>query len=61
MKRPAKLPVNSDWRLSRGLCDASETGGATRRGDLRHWLNLHNYCTIVFLYVSILAVIGWAF
>jgi hypothetical protein len=33
-KRPAKLPVNSDWRMSRSLCDASKASCATRRGNL---------------------------
>ncbi len=61
MKRPAKLPVNSVWRMSRGLCNARKPSCATRCVYLRCWLDLHNYCTIVFLYVSILAIIGWAF
>ena len=34
MKRPAKLPVNSDWRVSRGLCHAFKPRCATRRGNL---------------------------
>lgn len=31
MKRPAQWPVNSDWRMSRGLCDARKSRCATRR------------------------------
>ena len=60
IKKPATSAGDLVWRVSRRLCHASETRGATRRAYLCRWFNLHNHCTIVFLYMSILAIIGWA-
>ena len=45
MKRPAQWPVNSDWRVSRGLCDARKASCATRRVYL--WARL---CAVQLLF-----------
>jgi len=34
MKKPATSAGVSDWRMSRGLCDARKSRCATRRGNL---------------------------
>jgi len=68
IKKPATCAGNSVWRVSRRLCHASETRGATRCCNLWGWLHHHPNrvmnsfnMSIAFLNSLIAAIIGWAF
>ena len=49
MKKPATCAGDLVWRVSRRLCHASETGGATRRVYLWGWVRNSFNMSIVFL------------